>query len=140
VTPPAEIRRRLVEPALHMLAAAVAHARVIVFGSAREVTVSVVPAIHAAGQDLPYTPPALARAIVNDTRAARPQLTQREIGVLLSWFACESKDMVARKLGISVRTVNTYIDRARIRYASAPTKAAPVARAIQDGLVRLEDL
>ncbi|WP_274383918.1 hypothetical protein [Saccharothrix deserti] len=43
-----------------------------------------------------------------------------------------------------MRTVNSYIDHAGIRYAnagrSAPTKAAPVARAVQDGLIRLEDL
>ncbi|MEU6156095.1 hypothetical protein ABZ816_39565 [Actinosynnema sp. NPDC047251] len=48
------------------------------------------------------------------------------------------------RLEITVRTVNSYIDRARIKYAdagrSAPTKAALVARAIQDGFVRLEDL
>ncbi len=103
-----------------------------------------ISAIRSAGGDLPYTPPPWARPIGTDTRAARPLLTSREVDVLINWFACESKEMVARKLNLSVRTVNTYIDRARIRYAHAgrpaPTKAALVARAIQDGLVRLEDL
>jgi DNA-binding NarL/FixJ family response regulator len=103
-----------------------------------------VPAIQAAGQSLPYTPPVMARAFGTDIRSDRPKLTPREVDVLVSWFACESKDMVARKLGLSVRTVNSYIDRARIRYAHAgrpaPTKAALVARAIQDGLIGLEDL
>nr|WP_232328387.1 response regulator [Kibdelosporangium sp. MJ126-NF4]CEL21199.1 putative two-component system response regulator [Kibdelosporangium sp. MJ126-NF4]CTQ96235.1 putative two-component system response regulator [Kibdelosporangium sp. MJ126-NF4] len=103
-----------------------------------------VPAIRAAGQSLPYTPPVMARAFGTDTRNERPRLTPREVDVLVNWFACESKEMVARKLGITVRTVNSYIDRARIRYAHAgrpaPTKAALVARAIQDGLVRLEEL
>ncbi|GAA3881969.1 hypothetical protein GCM10022243_53180 [Saccharothrix violaceirubra] len=103
-----------------------------------------VPAIRAAAQDLPYTPPVMARAFGTDDRPDRPRLTAREVDVLVNWFACESKEMVARKLNISVRTVNTYIDRARIRYADAGrpahTKAALVARAIQDGLVRLEDL
>ncbi|MEU4805518.1 response regulator transcription factor [Actinosynnema sp. NPDC023587] len=103
-----------------------------------------VPAIQAAGRDRPCTPPAMARAISTDTRPGRPRLTPRETDVLVNWFACESKEMVARKLGLSVRTVNSYIDRVRIRYAEAgrpaPTKAALVARAIQDGLVRLDEL
>lgn len=103
-----------------------------------------VHAIHAASQNLPYTPPTMARAISTDSRPDRPKLTAREIDVLVNWFACESKNMVARKLGLSVRTVSSYIDRVRIRYANAgrpaSTKAALVARAIQDGLVRLEEL
>ncbi|MEV4317950.1 response regulator transcription factor [Actinocrispum sp. NPDC049592] len=103
-----------------------------------------VPAIQAAGRHLPYTPPVMARAFGTDTRADRPKLTPREVDVLVNWFACESKEMVSRKLGLSVRTVNSYIDRARIRYANAgrpaPTKASLVARAIQDGLIGLEDL
>ncbi|CCH31174.1 response regulator transcription factor [Actinosynnema sp. NPDC047251] len=103
-----------------------------------------VHAIRAAGRDQPYTPPAMARAISTDTRPERPRLTPRETDVLVNWFACESKEMVGRKLGLSVRTVNSYIDRVRIRYANAgrpaPTKAALVARAIQDGLVRLDEL
>jgi DNA-binding NarL/FixJ family response regulator len=103
-----------------------------------------VAAIHAAAHDLPYTPPAMARAIGADTRTGRPRLAPREVDVLVNWFACESKEMVAQKLGLSTRTVSTYIDRVRIKYAragrAAPTKAALVARAIQDGLVRPEDL
>lgn len=103
-----------------------------------------IAAIRAARANTPCTPPTMARAIATDRGPGRPELTPREVDVLVSWFACESKDMVARKLGLSVRTVNSYIDRARIRYANAgrpaPTKAALVARAVQDGLVRLEDL
>jgi DNA-binding NarL/FixJ family response regulator len=103
-----------------------------------------VAAIHATARNLPYTPPAMARAISGDTRTGRPALTPREIDVLVNWFTCESKEMVARKLGLSTSTVNSYIDRARVKYANAgreaPTKAALVARAIQAGLVRLEDL
>ncbi|MCO1580619.1 response regulator transcription factor [Crossiella sp. SN42] len=103
-----------------------------------------VAAIRAAANNLPYTPPALAGAIGTDTRGNRPRLAPREQDVLVEWFTCESKEMVAQKLGLSARTVNTYIDRVRIKYANvgraAPTKAALVARAIQDGLVALEDL
>jgi DNA-binding NarL/FixJ family response regulator len=103
-----------------------------------------VQAIHTASRSLPYTPPAMARAISTDNRPDRPRLTPRETDVLVNWFACESKEMVARKLNLSVRTVNSYIDRVRIRYANAgrpaSTKAALVARAIQDGLVGLDEL
>ncbi|WP_158894850.1 response regulator transcription factor [Amycolatopsis anabasis] len=103
-----------------------------------------VAAIRAAAENLPYTPPSLARAIGIDDRPDRPRLSPREIDVLVNWFACESKEMVAEKLGLSARTVGSYIDRVRIKYANAgraaPTKAGLVARAIQDGLVRLEDL
>ncbi|MDF5755094.1 response regulator transcription factor [Spongiactinospora sp. TRM90649] len=101
-------------------------------------------AVHAAAENLPCTPPAMARAISTDLRPDWPRPTPREIDVLVNWFASESKEMVARKLGLSVRTVNSYIDRVRIRYANAgrpaPTKAALVARALQDGLIGLDDL
>jgi DNA-binding NarL/FixJ family response regulator len=103
-----------------------------------------IAAIRAAADNLPYTPPSLARAIGDDARQGRPRLTPREVDVLVNWFASESKDMVARKLNLSVSSVNTYINRVRIKYANAgreaPTKAALVARAIQDGLVSLEEL
>jgi DNA-binding NarL/FixJ family response regulator len=103
-----------------------------------------VAAVRAAAEDLPYTPPALGGAIGTDSRSHRPQLSDREIDVLVEWFQCESKEMVATKLNLSPRTVSTYIDRVRIKYANAgrdaPTKAALVARAIQDGLVRVDDL
>lgn len=103
-----------------------------------------IAAIRAAAANVPYTPPSLARAIGDDTRHDRPRLTPRETDVLVSWFASESKEMVARKLGLSVSSVSTYIDRVRVKYANAgreaPTKAALVARAIQDGLVSLDEL
>lgn len=103
-----------------------------------------VAAIHAAATNKPYTPPALSGALGTDTRSNRPRLAPREVDVLLEWFHCESKDMVARKLNLSIRTVNSYLDRVRIKYASvgrgAPTKAALVARAIQDGLIKVDEL
>ncbi|CAL9459190.1 DNA-binding transcriptional activator EvgA [Actinosynnema sp. ALI-1.44] len=103
-----------------------------------------IAAIRAACRDAPCTTPTMARAIGSDRREDRPRLTDREVDVLVSWFACESMQLVARKLGLSVKTVGTYIDRARVRYANAgrpaPTKAALVARAIQDGLIGLDEL
>jgi DNA-binding NarL/FixJ family response regulator len=103
-----------------------------------------VAAIQAAATNTPYTPPALSGALGTDTRANRPKLTQRQIDVLLEWFHCESKEMVAQKLNLTVSTVNGYLDRVRVKYANvgreAPTKAALVARAIQDGIVRVDEL
>ncbi|MGW2256385.1 response regulator [Streptomyces sp. NPDC001780] len=98
----------------------------------------------AAAAGVPYTPPALAGALGSDTRRERPHLAAREVEVLLEWFQSESKAIVAESLGISVRTVNTYLDRVRIKYANAgrpaTTKANLVAKAVQDGLISLEEL
>lgn len=101
-------------------------------------------AAAAAAAGRPYTPPSLAGALAGDRSANRPALSARETEVLVEWFQSESKELVARRLGISPRTVNTHLEHIRIKYAmsgrEAPTKAALLARAIQDGLVRLDDL
>ncbi|HKS99344.1 MAG TPA: response regulator [Rugosimonospora sp.] len=103
-----------------------------------------VAAIEAARNQQPYTPPGLSGALGTDTRPDRPRLAPRELDVLREWFHCESREMVALTLNLSVHTVNTYLDRVRIKYANvgraAPTKAALVARAIQDGIVSVDDL
>lgn len=74
----------------------------------------------------------------------RPDLTRREIEVLLSWIRCDSKTEVAKSLYLSLGTVNTHLTRIRAKYSSvgraAPTKAALVARALQDGLVDISEL
>jgi DNA-binding NarL/FixJ family response regulator len=103
-----------------------------------------VAAVRAAAQDRPYMPPSLAGAISANKVTDRPRLTDRETEVLLAWFQCESKQLVAARCNLSPRTVEGYIDRVRVRYARAgrpaPTKAALVARALQDGLIELEEL
>jgi DNA-binding NarL/FixJ family response regulator len=103
-----------------------------------------VAAIHAAARNEPYTPPALAGALGTDTDPNRPRLSEQEINVLRAWFHCESKKTVADALNITVNTVNTYLTRVRAKYASAgraaPTKASLVARALQDGLVTIDEL
>ena len=75
---------------------------------------------------------------------AKPSLTAREVEVLLAWFACDSKVDVARRLFVSLGTVNTHLSRIRSKYADvnrpAPSKASLVARALQDGLVQITDL
>ncbi|GAA4482258.1 LuxR C-terminal-related transcriptional regulator [Rhodococcus olei] len=74
----------------------------------------------------------------------RPQLSPREIEVLLSWLRCDSKNSVATHLFLSIGTVNTHLARIRTKYSEvgrpAPTKAALVARAVQDGLISLDEL
>lgn len=103
-----------------------------------------IAAVRAAAADRPYTPPSLAGALLADTAPRRPALAPRETEVLLEWFRSESKELVARKLNLSPRTVAGYLDRVRIKYANvgrpAVTKAALVARALQDGLVDIDDL
>lgn len=103
-----------------------------------------VAATVAAAEHRAYIPPALAGAIAANTRTNRPRLSERELEVLVEWFQSESKQLVARRIGITVHTVNTYLDRVRRKYANvgrpASTKADLVARAIQDGLVVAEDL
>ena len=74
----------------------------------------------------------------------RPGLAPRETEVLLAWILRDNKDDVARQLEISATTVRTHLQRIRDKYAAvgrpASTKAALVARAIQDGLVDVNDL
>ncbi|MFG3533000.1 response regulator [Streptomyces sp. NPDC047917] len=98
----------------------------------------------AAASGRTYTPPSLAGALAGDRSTGRPALSARETEVLVEWFQSESKDFVGQRLGISPRTVNTHLEHIRIKYAmigrEAPTKAALLARAIQDGLVQVDDL
>ncbi|WP_039804894.1 LuxR C-terminal-related transcriptional regulator [Nocardia araoensis] len=74
----------------------------------------------------------------------RPALSSREIEVLLAWIASDSKVEVGQRLYISLGTVNTHLSRIRDKYAAvgrpAPTKAALVARALQDSLIDIDDL
>ena len=73
-----------------------------------------------------------------------PDLAPREKEDLIAWFRTDSKDGVARQLHIAPTTVRTHLQRVRAKYAAvgrpAATKAALVARAIQDGLVDVNDL
>lgn len=77
-------------------------------------------------------------------RLPRPELSDREIEVLLAWLRCDTKSAVAAGLFLSLGTVNTHLTRIRSKYAGvgrpAPTKAALVARAVQDGLISLDEL
>jgi DNA-binding CsgD family transcriptional regulator len=71
-------------------------------------------------------------------------LTAREIEVLRTWLICDTKGAAARTLFITAATVNTHITRIRDKYEAAGraanTKAALLARALQDGLIAVEEL
>jgi DNA-binding CsgD family transcriptional regulator len=80
----------------------------------------------------------------DDTPLTRPDLAPREKEILIAWCHAETKELVARRLNIAPTTVKTVLRRIRAKYAAvgrpAPTKAALVARAIQDGLISIKDL
>ena len=101
-------------------------------------------AIYSARADKPYAPPRMARALSNNSTAGRPRLSQREREVLVAWFQTESKDLVAKRLFVEPSTVRTHLTRIRAKYAAvgrpAPTKAALIARAVQDGILTPDDL
>jgi DNA-binding NarL/FixJ family response regulator len=103
-----------------------------------------IDAIRAAGTDTPYVGPRMALAMHNDSTVGRANLAPREKEVLIAWFRTESKDVVARQLQIAPTTVRTHLQRVRAKYAAvgrpATTKAALVARAIQDGIVDVDDI
>ena len=103
-----------------------------------------IDAIRAAGTDTPYVGPRMAMAMINDSTVGRANLAPREKEVLIAWFRTESKDLVARQLQIAPTTVRTHLQRVRAKYAAvgrpATTKAALVARAIQDGIVNVHDI
>jgi DNA-binding NarL/FixJ family response regulator len=103
-----------------------------------------IDAMRAAGTDTPYVGPRMALAMHNDSTVGRANLAPREKEVLTAWFRTESKDLVARQLQIAPTTVRTHLQRVRAKYAAvgrpATTKAALVARAIQDGIVNVDDI
>lgn len=101
-------------------------------------------AIDTAGRGGPHAAPRMAQTLHGSGRKARPQLTQRERQVLIAWFQTENKNAVAQRLYIEPSTVATHLQRVRAKYAAvgrpAPTKAALVARAIQDDILSVDDL
>ncbi len=103
-----------------------------------------VPAVHAIAAGGTYTGPMLSGVLAGDRRPDRPVLSDREREVLIAWFECESKQLVATKLHLSVKTVDTYIERVRMKYADsgrpATSKSALMVRALQDGIVDLTEL
>jgi len=103
-----------------------------------------VEAVLAAAADRPYVTRSQARAMLADERPARPVLSAQERQALLLWFQGMSKASVGRRMSISENTVRQYISRARAKYAatgrSAPSKDALLARAIEDGVIRPDEI
>lgn len=102
-------------------------------------------AVRAAHSRTPYIPPQMAAALADASYTVlRPVLAPREQEVLIAWFQTDSKYLVAQKLFIAPTTVRTHLQRIRAKYAAvgrpAGTKAALVARAVQDGIVGIDDL
>lgn len=101
-------------------------------------------AIYAARSDTPYVAPRMAQALLHDKTVGRPNLSQRETEVLIAWFQTENKELVGKRLFIEPSTVRTHLQRVRAKYAAvgrpAPTKAALIARAIQDGILSINEL
>lgn len=101
-------------------------------------------AVYAAHANTPYVGPRMAKALFNDRTVGRPGLSTREREVLIAWFQTENKEFVAKRLFIEPSTVRTHLQRARAKYAAvgrpAPTKAALIARAVQDGILSIDDL
>jgi two-component system, NarL family, nitrate/nitrite response regulator NarL len=103
-----------------------------------------IEAVLAAAADRPCVTRSQAKAILADPRPGRPALSGKERQALLLWFQGMSKGSVARRMSISENTVRQYIDRARVKYATvgrpAHTKDALLARAIEDGLIRPDEV
>jgi DNA-binding NarL/FixJ family response regulator len=101
-------------------------------------------AIRAAPTDIPYVTPPMSCAMRINCSSGRPNLTAREKEVLIAWVRTESKQLVARGLDIAAPTVRSHLQRIRAKYAAvgrpAKTKAALVARAVQDGIISIHDL
>jgi two-component system nitrate/nitrite response regulator NarL len=103
-----------------------------------------VEAVLAAAADRPYVTRSQARAMLADERPERPELSQQELQALLLWFQGMSKASVGRRMSISENTVRQYISRARAKYAAtgrtAPSKDALLARAIEDGVIKPNEI
>ncbi|KMO79747.1 Transcriptional regulatory protein UhpA [Mycolicibacterium chubuense] len=101
-------------------------------------------AICAARSGVTYRPPRMADALERVELVGRPRLTRREREVLSAWLRTDNKDEVAKLLYIEPSTVATHVQRARAKYAAvgraAPTKTLLIARAIEDGLIDVDDL
>ncbi|WP_340684095.1 response regulator transcription factor [Amycolatopsis coloradensis] len=110
----------------------------------REGPEHLVPAIRAVAGGQTYTAPSLSGALAADDSPGRPRLSPREIEVLRAWFAASSKELVAAKLHITVKTVDTHIARVRVKYSNvgreARTKSQLVTRALDDGVITLAEL
>lgn len=82
-------------------------------------------------------------SVLAHRRLERPQLGDREREAILNWLRHDSKKAAAREMYVTESTLSKHIERVRRKYDAlgrpAPTKAAMLVRAIQDGLIRLDE-
>ncbi|QXJ21231.1 response regulator transcription factor [Actinomadura graeca] len=101
-----------------------------------------VPAIEAVARGGTYTGPQQAGIMV--TAPDRPALAESEIRALRAWCAGASIPRVAKRLGVSPRTVETYIERARKKYDDVgrpcPTKTLATLRMVEDGHLDVKEI
>lgn len=75
--------------------------------------------------------------------ARRPRLTARQCEIILAWLTFGTKERVAKELFVTPSTVKTHLQRIRKSYTDAGrpagTKFELFIRAVQDGLVDIED-
>lgn len=73
-----------------------------------------------------------------------PALSPRERQIMIEWILSDTKSDVCGKLHIAPGTMNSHLSRIREKYdrvgRPAPTKAALLARALQDGYLDLHEL
>lgn len=92
----------------------------------------------AAGQD--PCPAELAFAMAHDKRLERPQLSTKELQLLLAYAAGMTLNAAARRTGIRPATAKNYLERIKHKYRSAGrptyTKLDLATRVREDGLTR----
>jgi DNA-binding NarL/FixJ family response regulator len=103
-----------------------------------------IAAVRAAAAGKPYVGPRMDRALANARESGRVKLSDREKAVLRGWFVAENKNVAGDQLKIASTTVRTHLQRIRFKYAAAgrpaSSKMALLARALEDGLMSVDDL
>jgi two-component system, NarL family, nitrate/nitrite response regulator NarL len=101
-------------------------------------------AVLAVAEDRSDVTRSQAKTMLADGGPGRPTLSAKERQALRLWFQGMSKASVARRMSITENTVRQYINRARMKYATAgrpaPSKDALLARAIEDGIIRTSEV
>lgn len=92
----------------------------------------------------PHEPPRQSPHQSTRELSRRPELSDREVEVLIAWLASDSKREVTERLFLADSTVSTYIQRVRSKYDAvgrpARTKVRLLVRAVEDGYLGLDDL
>lgn len=103
----------------------------------------VIPSVAALQPLAPVLQPH-ADAVTVPRSYVRPLLSQRELEVLRCWLLSDSKSEVSAKLHVAPGTIKSHLHRIRGKYEAvgrnAGTKASLVARALQDGILKIDEL